>query len=229
MRYFLNSYHPLVHTAYGRIASKVHDLPPFIDASIRREPDLEYKTPTISALCRGPMFAPRLKVSDVVVYLTIKGPWGLPGFRHRRLTAVLRVRRSFATHAEAAAWFRSTGLPLPSNCLVPGNPPEPLSHSEGLSRATTCGPRRRRKLCSDWDARYHERVAEHGTFHVCDCLYRSLGWSAPVVEDNHLFEAFGRVPGTRTPGTHPRRAITALLRSLGIGVRLPRSGMFRGS
>ena len=40
-RLFLNTYAALVATPAGREASKRFGLPPFIDGSIRREPDLE--------------------------------------------------------------------------------------------------------------------------------------------------------------------------------------------
>ena len=51
--YYLNSYAPLVSTAAGRKAWELHELPPFIDGSIRREPDLEHEFPSISCLCRA--------------------------------------------------------------------------------------------------------------------------------------------------------------------------------
>jgi hypothetical protein len=44
--------------------------PPFIDASCRREPDLESRYPSITALCREGHFAPHLHEGDVVAYMT---------------------------------------------------------------------------------------------------------------------------------------------------------------
>lgn len=218
MTFYLNSYHPLARTAHGRQASEVHGLPPFIDGSIRREPDLEYRTPTISAVCRGGKFAPRLREGDVVVYLTIKGRWGEVEDLHRRLTAVLRVRHRFPSHTLAAEWFRSRGRPLPSNCLVPGNRPEPLTRSKGLHPPPPCG--KRLAAHRAWDSRYKRRITNHGDFLVCDCLFRSLGWGAPVALDRHLVDAFGKVPATRNPGELPREQVEAFLRSLGVEVRL---------
>ena len=73
-RYFLSSYKPLVWTTFGRAAALKHGLLPFIDGSIRREPDLEHEHPSISCLCRAGKFAPRLRVGDVVGYITAV-PW----------------------------------------------------------------------------------------------------------------------------------------------------------
>jgi len=57
----------------GRRAIEAFALPPFIDSSCRREPDLESRSPSISALCRRTKFAPRLYPTDRVVYITTKG------------------------------------------------------------------------------------------------------------------------------------------------------------
>src|SRR4051794_3898321 len=105
-RLFLNTFRPLVCSAYGRSASKLLKIPPYVDASIRREPDLQHKWPSISCLCRGERFAPRLRVGDHVAYLTVKGRYG-DSERHRRLVAVLEVVKLFDSHGQAAAWYRS--------------------------------------------------------------------------------------------------------------------------
>src|SRR5687768_14841588 len=107
-RFFINTYKPLAINRAGRAASEIHRLPPFIDGSIRREPDLEHELPSISCLCRAGKFAPRLRVGDIVAYLTTKHSFGR-GTVDRRITAVLRVIRVFADHEAAAQWFRSEG------------------------------------------------------------------------------------------------------------------------
>jgi len=215
---YLVTYRPLVWTAHGRQASQHHDLLPFIDGSIRREPDLEYESPTISAICRGAMFAPRLRVGDVAIYLTVKGRWvtGLPN--HHRLTAVLRVSHRFDSHLDAAMWFRDSGRVLPSNCMVPENPPEPLDHSTGLVPKPPCGKQEQGYL--DWDRKYSIRVRRHGAFLVCEALFVNVSWSAPVIEDAVLLEAFGRIPPTRTPCHHPATEVNALLKGAGILLRI---------
>src|SRR5258708_709609 len=96
---YLCSYKPLVLTRAGCEASATFGLPPYIDSSCRREPDFESQHPSISALCRRRMFAPRLQEGDVVAYITVKAPYAPEVASHWRLVAILRVRRRFETHA----------------------------------------------------------------------------------------------------------------------------------
>ena len=70
---YINTYQPLACNAAGRAASEKFGIPPFVDGSIRGEPDLEHQFPSITCLCRGRNFAPRLREGDRVVYLTKKG------------------------------------------------------------------------------------------------------------------------------------------------------------
>lgn len=72
-RLFFVTYRPLGCSPDGRDASERFSIPPLVDGSIRREPDLQHERPGISCLCRGKMFAPRLLVGDHVVYVTAKG------------------------------------------------------------------------------------------------------------------------------------------------------------
>ena len=67
MATFLATYRPICASAHGRQAVADFGIPPFVDASCRREPDFESSFPSISALCRGRQFAPRLHADDVVV------------------------------------------------------------------------------------------------------------------------------------------------------------------
>lgn len=215
-RLFLNTYTPLVTSEYGRHVSQSMGLPPFIDGSIRREPDLQHQFPSISCLCRAGKFAPRLQVADVVVYLSKKGRYE-DGNPHRRLAAVIQVARLFDTHAEAAQWFRRSKLPLPSNCMVDGNPPLPLNMSH---RITVYGG------CSDgdcvrkWDSEYAGRARQYGRFVVCTPIHVDLGWSAPRVIDQDLKVVFGKVPGTQNPGALPIDRLNLFMQRLGIAARL---------
>lgn len=221
-QYFLNSYGPLVATPFGRAAALKHDLLPFIDGSIRREPDLEHEFPSISCLCRAGKFAPRLRLGDVVAYMTVKRRYGNAEHRHRRLTAVLRVKHVLPSHAEAAEWYRSRGLPLPSNCMVAGNPPKPLAQSHmlhgqrnGRGPSGSCSGLQR-----SWDAGYRLRASKYPVFIVCDRIFRDLSWDAPAIDDAHLIGAFGRVPATQNPGKLPAEGFRELLRPLDISVPL---------
>lgn len=118
----LNSFHPLCETAIGLRAIETKNYAPFIDASCRREPDFESNYPSISCLCRQEEFAPLPQPNDIVVYITVKSKWRTD-FEHYRLVAILEVMEHKMSHAAGAAWYRSRGESLPSNCMVPDNPP----------------------------------------------------------------------------------------------------------
>jgi hypothetical protein len=195
--FYINTYAPLVASKAGREASREHGLPPFIDGSIRREPDLEHDFPSISCLCRGGNFAPRLRVGDVVAYMTKKANYQT-STRHWRLTAVLKVHAVLPSHAAAAAWYRAHDLPLPSNCWVRGNLAKPFEESHRIYRASSCAGAKR--TFREWDASYRLRSMQFGTFVVCEVLFRELSWNAPVVEDKDFIRALGKIPGTHNPG-----------------------------
>ena len=228
---YLNTYGPLVMTRAGRQAALAYGLPPFVDGSIRREPDLEHPFPSISCLCRADRFAPRLRVGDVVAYLTTKGRYRRAE-RHWRLTAILRIAAQFDDHAAAAVAYRAAGLPLPSNCMVPGNPSKPVCHSHRHNE--------HRHLADDeafrrrWDDDYLRWRAEpYPRFVACEPLYVNLSWDAPVVHDRDLRSVFGKVPGTRNPGALDLSKLAALTRRLGIAAppsvprRFPSAGRSR--
>lgn len=195
--FYINTYDPLVASRAGRLASEEYGLPPFVDGSIRREPDLEHTFPSITCLCRADKFAPRLRVDDFVAYLTKKARYR-SGIPHLRLTAILKVHAVLPSHAAAAKWYRTHNLALPNNCWVRGNSAKPLEHSHRKFRTSKCAGLKHAHR--EWDAGYRWRSAQFGTFVVCQPLFRDLSWNAPIVEDDVLVAAFGRIPGTRNPG-----------------------------
>ena len=209
-RFYLNSYAPLIASPEGRSASELLGIPPFVDGSIRREPDLEHRFPSISCLCRGRMFAPRLAVGDVVAYITVKRAER----GRQRLTALLRVKHLLNSHCDASDWYASRRLPLPSNCMVHGNPPLPLekSHRQNDHLRSGCGGGGLHR----WDATYRARAVRWGRFVVCEPLFINLSWKAPVITNEHLNKAFGHVPPTRNPGALPLQGCRRLLRLLGL-------------
>lgn len=216
--FLLNSYTPLVASAFGRAASRERGICPFVDGSIRREPDLEHEFPSISCTCRKGKFAPRLQVGDTVGYMTVKRRYCHGEKPHRRLTAVLHVIERCESHAEAAEWYRSRGLTLPSNCMVADNPSKPLEESHMIHRARRqfAGER----LLRTWDREYRLRTAEFGTFIICKSMFRSLSWDAPVVNDEQLKAAFGKIPGTQNPGIVSALGFHEFMRLLGLTVPL---------
>jgi len=218
-KFYLNTYTPLAHSMAGREASLRFGLLPFIDGSIRREPDLQHKWPAISCLCRADKFAPRLRLGDFVVYMTCTGNWHKPGKelppRHRRLTAVLRAEALCDSHDEAAKWYRSRELPLPSNCVVPGNDAQALERSHRMTRfrcAMSEG-----ELHDTWDSAYQRRAENYPRFVICEPLFISLGWDAPKVGDTLLEDVFGKVPGTQNPGVEPIECLNDLMSRLELG------------
>lgn len=200
---YLVTYRPLVRNGRGKIAIARYGLAPYVDDSCRREPDFEAVFPSITGICRGAKFAPRLSVSDTVVYLTVKGKYS--GYRvgHWRLTAVLQVVNRFESHGDAGAWYRERGLEVPRNCMVPGNPPLPMDQ--------TANPHNYSNV-RIWDAVYRRRVSKHSVFLACESLFRELH-DPPVVTSEMLMEWFGRIPGTQPPpliSDHEYRCLAAL-------------------
>lgn len=74
--FYLNTYVPLAASKAGRDASDRYKIAPFVDGSIRREPDLEHPFPAITCLCRADKFAPRLIPGDIVAYMLRKDRYG---------------------------------------------------------------------------------------------------------------------------------------------------------
>jgi hypothetical protein len=178
-------------------AAEKHAYPPLIDGSIRREPDLQHRYPSISCLCRAGKFAPRLKVGDIIGYITAKRRYDGAPKPLRYLTAILQVRKVCGSHQEAAAWYRRKKQELPNNCMARRNPAKPLNHSHKLHRDWGCfGPS---NLRCRWDRRYLKRAVRYPTFIICNCLFRSLQTTAPIVTDSTLRRIFGHLPSTQNP------------------------------
>ncbi len=186
---YLSSYRPLVMYGRGKSAICRFGIPPFVDYSCRREPDFESRFPSITALCRGSNFAPRLNESDIVVYITRKEKY--PGYclPHRRLTAILKVTKRFESHQEAADWYEASGLAVPGNCMVKSNPPLELDKT-GNPENLNCVER--------WDIGYRRRSKRNGVFLVCDSMFLEFR-CPPLVTEDMLIEVFGRMPGTQNP------------------------------
>jgi len=211
---YLVTYAPIAETQEGRDACEYYDILPFVDGSVRREPDLEHTFPSITCICRGKQFAPRLKVADRIIYVTRKRKLG-GDEAHRRLTAVLEVLTTLPTHEAAAAWYRERNLTLPSNCMIDGNPPLPVSMTHKINEHRIADEGAWTKT---WDTGYRVRARRCGTFVICKPLWIDLTWNAPVVHDELLKDVFGAVPGTRNPGRLDLKRLTVLLERLGLRV-----------
>lgn len=200
-RAFLATYRPLCRTEQGRKASLRYAIPPYVDGSCRREPDLEALAPTVTALCRGRMFAPRLQKGDRIAYITKQGRYEAKLPAHWRLTALLVVEQRFDSHRLAAEWFERQGIPLPRNCMVPGTMPVPLDHTDGELNPqlrAQLGNLTAEEIIREWDRAYKFRSRKWGTVLVCRALFCDLH-NPPLIRREDWLSWNGRVPLTRTP------------------------------
>ena len=191
---YLAKYRPLNSTVEGQRASVRFNIPPYVDGSCRREPDFQCEFPSISALCRGRIFAPRLKEGDEIVYITTKGFYGKE-FKHWCIVARLKVLKRFDSHQDAAVWYQGKSRELPSNCMIAGNPPIPLNQtSRGVSR---CPPRcgNRATTLKKWNAHYQKRADDFPAFLACKAVRKRLV-SPAILRDKEAFKIlkdWGRV------------------------------------
>lgn len=208
----LNTYRPLCINEHGRDAIERYGFPPFIDSSCRRDPDLENEDPAITSLCRGENFAPTLSVGDIVVYMTNKGDYGRYSKGSRVLTAILEVTKIYDSHEEAAQWYQSHGVSLPSNCVVPGNPPYNWDQTAGVNS-------RDFDNIAEWDDFYQARAHRIPTFVRTEIIYCEL-YSPRVLTDTMLIDIFGRVPNTQYPPTISEHQFDKLLSNVGIELHM---------
>jgi hypothetical protein len=207
-RFYLNEFRPLAETSHGRIAIEKFSLPAFIDASCRREPDLESRYPSISALCRAEHFAPKLCVGDVVAYMTKSFGYPPKAKPTRRLVAVLRVkhswlehdnRRGLDAHARAAEWYQEQRIPAPSNCMISAKGRKPLEQTD-----------RYFDDLDEWERTYRLRAMECGAFHACEILFCDVN-DPPKFTNRQLVEWFGIIPNTRDlPALKPENFVKLL-------------------
>ncbi|WP_186673058.1 hypothetical protein [Sporosarcina sp. BP05] len=183
--FYLVSYTPLCLNATGRKAIAKYKLPPFLDSSVRREPSFEQKFPGISSLCRAGQFAPKLKVDDIVIYITKKGKYGSGGIGHWKLTAVLWVKDIKENHLEAAKWYKSSKFSIPSNCVVPERPPNPRGYS---------GFTQKHEVQAIVD--YQRKSRKFPKYLICDVIFKDLINPPPLYESDFM-RILGRIPVTQ--------------------------------
>jgi hypothetical protein len=201
---YLAKYIPLVSTAAGRKAVDRYRLPPFIDGSCRREPDLQSRYPSITSLCREKFFAPNLQVGDTVVYMTVNRRFGTSG-KQRRLVAILKAIKRLGSHDAAAEWYRRRSLPVPSNCMVVGNRPEPLRRTLGAPGSCACGA----GTLAAWDRHYLKRARDSPSYLIC-CGSKEL--NLPPIIDNGTAQKILRI-GKRVRQQYPLTLSAAELKA----------------
>jgi hypothetical protein len=192
----LNSYRPLCLTRFGEAVVRRHNLKPFIDGSIRREPDFENPFPSITGLCRLNKFAPTLHIGTSIAYITVKGSYGLPE-AHWRLVAILEVIEQFLaidSHDTAYKWYSGRGLPVPRNCLAFENPGADFDTSTQRMDV----PRSKRTGAAEWDAEYRDRGRVAPAFNITKVKRLELQ-NPPILLPDDMRRIFGRIPGTQNP------------------------------
>ena len=208
---YLSKYRPLVSYERGLRAIAEYRIQPYVDASCRREPDLENPYPAISAIVHGAAFVTRLLPGDTVVCITAKGKYERNDAEHWRLTGVLKVIERFDTHEAAAAWYREKGVALPGNCMVDGNDPLPLAKTCGVYDDENEKEKVARSV-EEWDVQYQDKAAECPVFVVCKPLLVRLR-VAPAIWQNDVKTIFpnGRMPVARIPSVITADTLTKLL------------------
>lgn len=222
---YLNSFKPICYTKFGIGAIVVHKIPPFVDSSCRREPDLENQAPSISAICRNGKFAPRLQKGDIVIYMTVRRGVVSSYKQGHHLVAVLQVESVYANHAIAYGYYSSLGLKIPSNCIVDGNPPCDFDKTAGDFRIDNVGALKDylssegsgQRIIRKWDCAYKARTNKHSCFIKTRSLYSELH-KPPVISHNSFIDIFGRIPSTRNPPSIEKHKANQLLQSAGINI-----------
>lgn len=175
MQRYLISYSPLANSTHGRGVAAQKGIPPYVDASCRREPDFESIPPFVSGLCRE-NFVKALRVGDVLAYITNKSTLHPEG---RRLPAILQLDKSFPSHAAAAAWYRANGQRLPSSCIVPGNDPAPMALTDPK---LTCAKEEYPDSKAWSEHKYVPRAERCEQCFSCRVVHSELD-SPPIVDD----------------------------------------------
>jgi hypothetical protein len=189
MSIYLAKFRPLISTPEGQRAVARFNLSPYVDASCRREPDFDCEFPSISAICRGELFAPHLNEGDEVVYITTKDFYG-ETFRHWRIIARLKVFKRFDSHSDAAAWYRAKIGKVPSNCMVAGNNPLPLNQTSHSSSNCAPGCGSAAAPLKQWNEHYQRRADAIPVFLACKAVWKELS-HPPILTDKTAFKILG--------------------------------------
>jgi len=185
---YLNTYQPLCSTNIGQQAIKKYDISPYVDGSCRREPDFDHEFPSISALCRGRLFAPKLKENDKVVYMTHKNTYGQT-CRHWKLVAVMEVIKR-TTHQGAFDWYKSKGLRIPTNCIAGGNLPLPKDMTVGSNMTI-----------HQWEYHYKNRARDYDVFLICRHIEPPCLVSPAPLFEKDFIDIMSKQPQTRIPSS----------------------------
>jgi hypothetical protein len=159
-------------------AIEIFNLPKYVDGSCRREPDFENELPCITGLCR-PSFAEKLKVKDIIVYVTNKKGIGV-----RKVIAVLEVIKIFENHRQAANWYIKESKSIPNNIMVDETKPFDLDKTHRLHGVKEIF--NDLELLKKWNLLYELRSRKKQKVVQCRVLYKKLFF--PITLDESKFK-----------------------------------------
>ena len=225
----INSYKPLCHRKLGVLAIEKYGFLPFIDASCRREPDLENPFPSISALCRQGNFAPHLRKHDIIVYMTTGGKFAPYKMGHH-LIAILQVQEIYETHELGKDGYINAKLPIPNNCMVKETQPFDFDKTAGgnmkasiiekfLSLSSEAKERANKELIKDWNNDYLQRSLDYQCFVKTTSLYVNLQTPTHLLKSDFEY-IFGKLPNTRNPNIISENSFVKLAKIAGLDVTL---------
>lgn len=198
MAVFLNTFTPLAFNKFGRNSASSNNLPWYIDGSCRREPDFQNPFPAITQLCRPKMLVPRLKVGDLVIYLTKLGAYANYPI-HWNFICVLEVIDFAHNHNQAEAYYLKNNIPVSQNIICSNTSPFPLNMTHGLSGF----PHKNflpEKVISIWNKGYVCRSIDFPKVAFTKVWEDTLNLrNPPIINHAMMQNIFGRVPSTQTP------------------------------
>lgn len=196
MSVFLNSFVPLCATKIGRDSVKKFGHKPFVDGSCRREPDFEKERPAITCLCRTNKLVPRLKIGDLVIYITNKRKY-YGGKPERFLVAILQVEKIVNSHEQAMEWYSRNDFELSQNIICEATNPLNSEYTHHITRhKDEIGKPKIRR----WDADYRNRSKNYPLVAICSIWNGTLNLTKPKsIADEEMYTVFKRKTGTQTP------------------------------
>jgi hypothetical protein len=221
----LNSFLPLCYTELGIEAIAKYNLPPFIDALCRREPDFDNPFPSITALCRQGQFAPHLKENDLVVYMTVGGHVK-PFKKGHHLVAILQVEEVYSDHTLAKEAYLNAGLQIPSNCMVEDNLAVDFDKTAGnfkrksqlktfMSDTIQAQELEGQNRIKFWDKQYMKKSLIWKSFVKTKAIYVNTK-NPPVIESDDFDFIFGKLPNTRSPKIINKEQLIGLAKIAGL-------------
>ncbi|MDO8776166.1 MAG: hypothetical protein Q7K57_47165 [Burkholderiaceae bacterium] len=155
--------------------------------------------------------------------MTVKGlhHGGVEGWA---MIAGLQVLKVFKSHEAAAEFYtrRQKRLKLPTNCVIPSNPPLPAKYTTGLpdrgirwrNQWTKSVEKTFSPTVKNWDKQYQERAKNHPAFVVTRPIVPCQLRTPKILTRANLEEVFGRLPITQAPNKISDEEFSALLAHL---------------